>query len=73
MLSASDNWPVLITIGTVAGSLLVLILWVVVIWAIIRSAVLSALRKHADEERALEAKRERNQTKTTRIMVPPSE
>jgi hypothetical protein len=37
---------VLLVIGTIAASLLVLLIWLLIWWAIIRSAVLSALRKH---------------------------
>jgi type VI protein secretion system component VasK len=42
-----------ILIAWIAGSLLILILSILIQWLIIRSATLSALRKHAAEEREL--------------------
>lgn len=36
----------------IAVGLIVAIIWMVIWWAVIRAAVLSALRKHADEQRA---------------------
>ncbi|WP_157780332.1 hypothetical protein [Leifsonia xyli] len=38
-------------IATIAASLLGIIIWVLIWWAIIRGAVLSALRKHHAEVR----------------------
>jgi hypothetical protein len=46
-----DNVPTLMLILYVSVGLLVTILWLLIMWAIIRSAVLSALRKHSAEER----------------------
>ncbi len=40
-------------IATIALSLFGSIIGLVIMWAIIRGAVLSALRKHADEQREL--------------------
>lgn len=40
-------------IAWVAGSLLLLIVVCLILWLIIRTAVLSALRKHAAEQREL--------------------
>jgi len=47
----SPNTPVLMIIATIAASLLGIIIWVLIWWAIIRGAVLSALRKHHAEVR----------------------
>jgi fatty acid desaturase len=43
--------PVALVLVFVAGGLLALVVSIWVSWAIIRGAVLSALRKHADEQR----------------------
>lgn len=45
----SPNTPILMLIGTIAASLLGIALWIIILWAIIRGAVLSALRKHHSE------------------------
>lgn len=47
---AADDLPLLI-IMYVSIALIVIIVWLLIWWAVIRSAVLSALRKHAAEER----------------------
>jgi hypothetical protein len=45
----NPNTPVLMLILSIALSLLVLVICLVILWAIIRGAVLSALRKHREE------------------------
>ena len=47
----NENAPMLILIASVAAGLLGFILVMLVLWAVIRAAVLSALRAHEREKR----------------------
>lgn len=47
---APADLPLLIIMYVSIG-LIIIIVWLLITWAIIRSAVLSALRKHSAEER----------------------
>jgi len=47
----NENTSMLLVVAGVAGGLLGIILWILILWAIIRAGVLSALRAHTRETR----------------------